>query len=45
MNVGDISDADTATADLVSTMKAFNLTADDSIDIVNKLNEVNITCL
>lgn len=40
MNVGDISDADTATADLVSTMKAFNLTADDSIDIVNKLNEV-----
>lgn len=40
MNVGDIDNADTATADLVSTMKAFNLTADDSIDIVNKLNEV-----
>lgn len=40
MNVGDIDSADTATADLVSTMKAFNLTADDSIDIVNKLNEV-----
>jgi len=38
-NVGDIDIAD-ATESIISTMKAFNITASDSIEIVDKLNEV-----
>ena len=38
-NVGDI-DIETATDDMVSAMKAFNVEAENSLDIVDKYNEV-----
>lgn len=38
-NVGDM-DIDTATEHMVSTLKAFNIEAKDSINIVDKFNEV-----
>lgn len=39
-NVGDGINIDEANSSLVSTMKAFNITAEDSISIIDKLNEV-----
>lgn len=42
-NVGDGISEETAAEDLISTMKAFNIEAKDSIQIVDKLNEVE-TC-
>lgn len=39
-NVGDGIDIDEASSSIVSTMKAFNITAEDSISIIDKLNEV-----
>ena len=39
-NVGDGIDINEASSSLVSTMKAFNITAEDSISIIDKLNEV-----
>ena len=39
-NVGDGINIDEASSSLVSTMKAFNITAEDSISIIDKLNEV-----
>lgn len=42
-NVGDGISEETAAEDLVSTMKAFNIEAKDSIEIVDKFNEVE-TC-
>lgn len=40
-NVGDgIKDISTASESIISTMKAFNIEAGDSIDIVDKFNEV-----
>ena len=42
-NVGDGITEETAAEDLISTMKAFNIEAKDSIEIVDKFNEVE-TC-
>ena len=39
-NVGDGIDIETASEDIVSTMKAFKIEASDAITIVDKLNEV-----
>lgn len=39
-NVGDGINIDEASSSLISTMKAFNITAEDSISIIDKLNEV-----
>lgn len=39
-NVGDGISIDTAASDLVSIMKAFNIEASDSIEILDKLNSV-----
>lgn len=39
-NVGDGIDIETASEDIVSTMKAFKIEAKDAITIVDKLNEV-----
>ena len=43
-NVGEI-DAATATTDLVSALKAFNVDASDSMNVVDKLNELGKFCL
>ena len=42
-NVGDGIDIETASEDIISTMKAFKIEAKDAITIVDKLNEVE-TC-
>ena len=43
-NVGDgITDINEASQSIISTMKAFNIEADDSISIVDKFNEVGKT--
>jgi len=39
-NVGEVDDS-TAVSDLVTTMKAFNLEADDSLQIVDRLNSLS----
>ena len=41
-NVGDGIDIETASEDIVSTMKAFKIEAKDAITIVDKLNEVGV---
>lgn len=41
VNVGDNIDITEATSDLISTMKAFNVGADDAISIVDRLNAVS----
>ena len=43
-NVGDGIDINTASEDIVSTMKAFKIEASDAITIVDKLNEVGKIC-
>lgn len=43
-NVGDGIDIETASEDIVSTMKAFKIEAKDAITIVDKLNEVGEIC-
>lgn len=43
-NVGDGITEETAAEDLISTMKAFNIEAKDSIEIVDKFNEVGKIC-
>ena len=43
-NVGDGIDIETASEDIVSTMKAFKIEASDAITIVDKLNEVGKIC-
>lgn len=46
MNVGDgIEDVGTASESIISTMKAFNIEAEDSMGIVDRFNEVKVTCL
>lgn len=40
VNVGDGIDINTATSDMVSAMKAFNIEAKDSLKMVDKFNEV-----
>ena len=40
VNVGDGIDIDTATSDMVTSMKAFNIEAKDSMQIVDAFNEV-----
>lgn len=40
VNVGDGIDINTATSDMVSAMKAFNIEAKDSLQMVDKFNEV-----
>lgn len=40
-NVGDNVSLDTATETLISTMKAFNIEAESSIQIIDKINEVS----
>ena len=40
MNVSEFDDVNTATEALISSLQAFNYTADDSIKIVDKLNIV-----
>lgn len=45
-NVGDgIDDVAQASESIISTMKAFNIEAADSMGIVDKFNEIKITCL
>lgn len=45
-NVGDgINDVAQASESIISTMKAFNIEATDSMGIVDKFNEIKITCL
>lgn len=45
-NVGDgIDDVAQASESIISTMKAFNIEATDSMGIVDKFNEIKITCL
>ena len=39
-NVGDGIDIDQATTSIISTMKAFNITADNALEIVDKYNKV-----
>lgn len=39
-NVGDGIDIDQATISIISTMKAFNITADNTLEIVDKYNKV-----
>lgn len=41
VNVGDGIDIGTATGDIVSAMKAFDIQAEDSISIIDKYNEVS----
>lgn len=41
VNVGDNIDITEATSDLISTMKAFNISADDATSIVDRLNAVS----
>lgn len=41
VNVGDNIDIAEATSDLISTMKAFNISADDATSIVDRLNAVS----
>ena len=43
-NVGDGIDITTASEDIISTMKAFKIEAQDAITIVDKLNEVGKFC-
>ena len=43
-NVGDGISEETAAEDIVSTMKAFNIEAKNSIEIVDKLNQVGKIC-
>lgn len=45
LNVSEFSDATTASKALISTMQAFQYTADESMHVVDILNEVNVTCL
>lgn len=39
-NVGENMDIDTASSNIISTMQAFNIDANDAIEIVDSLNEV-----
>ena len=43
-NVGDGIDIETASEDIISTMKAFKIEAKDAIKIVNEFNEVGEFC-
>lgn len=45
LNVSEFEDATTASEALISTMQAFQYTADESQHVVDILNEVKITCL
>lgn len=40
-NVGEISNVDDAVQDITSALKAFDITAEDSIAVVDKLNEIS----
>lgn len=40
-NVGDNVSVETATETIISTMKAFNIEAEDTIQIIDKINEVS----
>jgi methyl-accepting chemotaxis protein len=45
LNVSEFQDATTASEALISTMQAFQYTADESQHVVDILNEVKVTCL
>ena len=45
LNVSEFEDATKASEALISTMQAFQYTADDSQRVVDILNEVKFTCL
>ena len=45
LNVSEFKDANEASEALISTMQAFQYTADESQHVVDILNEVKITCL
>ena len=45
LNVSEFEDATTASEALISTMQAFQYTADESQHVVDILNEVKVTCL
>lgn len=45
LNVSEFSDATEASEALISTMQAFQYTADESQQVVDILNEVKVTCL
>lgn len=45
LNVSEFEDATTASEALISTMQAFQYTADESGHVVDILNEVKVTCL
>lgn len=45
-NVGDgIDSVQQATESIISTMKAFGIEAEDAMGIVDRFNEVKVTCL
>ena len=45
LNVSEFEDAETASEALISTIQAFGYAADDSMHVVDILNEVKVTCL
>ena len=45
LNVSEFKDATTASEALISTMQAFQYTADQSMHVVDILNEVKVICL
>ena len=45
LNVSEFSSIDEATSALTSTLQAFGYTANNAMDVVDVLNEVNYSCL
>lgn len=45
LNVSEFEDATQASEALISTIQAFGYAADDSMHVVDILNEVKVTCL
>lgn len=45
LNVSEFSNIEDATSALTSTLQAFGYTAEQSMDVVDVLNEVKVTCL
>jgi hypothetical protein len=45
LNVSEFQSIDEATSALTSTLQAFSYTAEQSMDVVDVLNEVKVTCL
>ena len=45
LNVSEFTDADSASEALISTIQAYGYAAEESMSVVDVLNEVNFTCL